>query len=569
MITAYTVKWVPKIRAILDNSRRIALSHAGYRLVRFNKPEPQRSITAPTQSFFPPSQPLALSSRCQISLRGATLETTCMPQRLQQADQAVALLYHARSATPFLSQGGEPCASIPSGIDSCSVVPLRSAGFRDWLTANFYSEFESAPSAPAVHAVLRTLEARAHFGDSPAQKVDYRLSFEGDPFAPSKIFLDLANPAGEILEVTTQGWTVTENLHRSFRRSPGALSLPEPTKPESLVPNPFTLHQFADLFHLNSSIRTRVLFWIASALRPVGPYPILVLRGPAASGKSMLARALRTLIDPSTAPLRRLPTRDRELLDLALHNWILVFDHIHRIPIKISEAVCAISSGEAIETAQPDYRDNALTEIARPIILIAPLDEAQSPWTPTRSLSNRSLTIDLAPIAEPQSEAALWASFEAMRAPALAALADAVSCGLRCVRDISLNIGDLGHVARFPDCAAWAAAAAPVLDIDPASIAEILADPHFMWHGSDPLQDALYAILRSHSSWSGDAAALLTKLRSIAPLAALPSTPKGLIQALARIPGISVSKSKGRQGQHTLSIVKTTEKLRHQTQKHP
>jgi hypothetical protein len=151
-----------------------------------------------------------------------------MSKRLQQSEQALALLYHARAATPFFSQGGQPCASIPSSVDSRRVLPLRSADFRDWLTANYYSEYETAPSSLALRSVLRTLEARAQSSDSPVQKVDHRVSFEGDPFAPSKVFLDLANPAGELLEITSQGWTVTDNLHHSFSRSPGMLSLPSP-----------------------------------------------------------------------------------------------------------------------------------------------------------------------------------------------------------------------------------------------------------------------------------------------------------------------------------------------------
>jgi hypothetical protein len=479
-----------------------------------------------------------------------------MPKRLQQSDQAIALLYHARSAMPFFSRDGQPCASIPTNVDSCRILPLRSADFRDWLTANYYSEFESAPSDMALRAALRTLEARAQYGDAPAQKIDRRLSFEGDPFAPSKIFLDLANPNGEILEITSHGWNITDNLSHSFRQSPSTLPLPIP-QPTTNNQQPTTgaLDQLAQLFLLSPTARTRIFTWLAAALRPIGPYPILVLRGPASSGKSVLARALRVLIDPSTAPLRRLPERNRELLHLAMQNWILVFDQIHRVPIKISEALCAISSGDALEVAQPDARDDALVEIARPMILIAPLDEAQAPWNPPRSLANRSLTVDLPPIAAPRSEAAVWSSVEALRAPALAVLADAVSSALLRIRDI-----DLGNIARFPDCAAWAAAAAPVLGLDTAAITEAIAEPDSVWIGSDPLRDTLFTLLRPSHTWSGDATELLTELRARAPLATLPSTPKGLSQALARIPGISVSTGKGAHGQRTLSIFDANQK---------
>jgi hypothetical protein len=481
-----------------------------------------------------------------------------MPKRLNQFEQSLSLLYHARSAKPFCSKGGQPCASIPAeNIDSCRNIPIRSADFRDWLTSNFDAEFAIAPSSLAFRDALRMLEARARNSDSPAQKVDHRVSFEGDPYAPSRVFLDMANSAGEILEISSQGWALTDNMRQSFQRAPGMLPLPNP---QPLIPDP--LPRLASLFHLSPTAQTRVLTWLASSLRPIGPYPILVVRGPASSGKSVLARALRTVIDPSAAPVRRLPVRDRELLQYALHNWILVFDHVHRVPIKISEALCAISSGEAIETAQPDYRDNTLAEIARPIILIAPLDEAQSPWTPTRSLSNRSLTVDLAPIATLRPEAAVSSDFENLRAPLLATLADAVSSALRNVRDTQLE-----NVARFPDPLAWTVAAAPALGLDPAAIVETAADPESMWLGTDPLRDTLYTLLRPNPSWTGEAAALLAQLRAIAPLATLPSTPKGLSQALARIPGISVSSDRGHR--RTLSVLKTTEKLRHQTQNHP
>lgn len=453
-----------------------------------------------------------------------------MSKRLTQSEQALALLYHSRAATPFFAQSGEPCASVPSSVDSARVLPLRSADFRDWLTANYYSEYETAPSALALRAVLRTLEARAQYSGPPAHKVDHRIGFEGDPFAPSKVFLDLANPAGEILEITSQGWSIATNLDRSFRQSPGMLPLPAPQSP---IPNPGP--SLSSLFHLTPHACTRVLFFLASSLRPTGPYPILVLRGPASSGKSTLARALRTLIDPSAAPLRRLPNTDRELLHLALHNWILAFDHVHRIPLKICEALCALASGEAIETAQPDYRDAALAEIARPIVLIAPLDEAQSPWTPTRALSSRTLAIDLPPLTDPRAESAVWSDFESLRAPLLATLADAVSTALRNIRDL-----DPPHVSRFPDSIAWAAAAAPNLGLVPAAIVEAVSDPESIWLGVDPLRDTLYSLLHHDEPWSGDSAALLTQLRAAAPLATLPSTPKSLLQSLSRIPAISV-----------------------------
>lgn len=472
-----------------------------------------------------------------------------MAENLRKIDQAQALLYHARGATPFCSENGEPYASVSSSTDSRRVFPIRSAAFRDWLTANFYKEYEAAPSSDALRVALRTLEARARYGDSPAQKVNHRLSFEGDPFLPSRIILDLANPAGEVLEITSRGFTVTDNFRHAFRQSNSTLSLPRPTESPDGSQKPLaTLRTLLNVPREDDW--SRCLAWLAAALRPTGPYPVLVLTGPVGSGKSVLARALRALIDPSTAPIHRLPEHDREVLQLAFHNWILVFDLVHRVPSKISEALCAISSGDALDITQLDLRDPLAVQVARPMILIAPHDETQRAWTPPRTLATRTLTIDLPYIALPRPEAAIWSEFEALRPAMVAALADAVATALHRIRDI-----DLGNLARLPDCATWAAAAAPALGLDEAAIVHAFADPDSVWTGSDPLREAIHALLRK-SAWTGEATDLLNQLRATVPLAALPSTPKGLSQVLPGIPGIRVARNRDQQGRCILTLTR-------------
>ena len=110
------------------------------------------------------------------------------------ASQAKAILDRARAATPFLSAEGEACVSVPmDNIDARRIYSLRSAEFRDWLINACYNEFESVPSDGSLRAALRMLEARARHGEMAPQKVDYRLGFDGDPYAPSRMFVDLAS----------------------------------------------------------------------------------------------------------------------------------------------------------------------------------------------------------------------------------------------------------------------------------------------------------------------------------------------------------------------------------------
>jgi len=465
--------------------------------------------------------------------------------RIPNPDQA--LLRHARGATPFCSKDGEPCASLPAHLDARTVHPIRSAEFRDWLTSNFYGEFEAAPPPGAYRSAIRTLEANARYGDFPTQKVDRRVSFEGDPYAPSKIILDLALDSGDLLEITSHGRQTTSNLRHCFRRSPTTLPLPDPSSQPTSQPS--ILRPF-----LNTSTDadfTRCLTWLTASLRPTGPYPILVLTGPTGSGKSFVARALRALVDPSTVPINRLPPRDHDLLKLAFHNWMLVFDLVHRMGRKMSETLCAISSGDAYEIPQPDLRNPLVFQIARPIILIAPYDETQRAWTPPRTLAARTITVDLPRLTAMKPEAYLWRKFEEIRPAAFATLCEAVSTALRRIRDI-----ELGNVTRFPDCAAWTAAAAPALGLDESEIIEPFTTRTSIWLGADPLRDAIHALLDINPTWTGQAADLLNHLRDRIPNSTLPNTPKGLSQALDRMPGIHVARAKGTDGERSLVITK-------------
>ncbi len=457
------------------------------------------------------------------------------------------LLELAHSATPFCSNDGQACASLPLSVEHRTVVPLRSAAFRDWLTSEFYKQNKTAPSLQAFRAALRTLEAQARYGEFPAQPVKQRLGFEGDPFYPSKIILDLANASGDILEITSRGWQIRNNLQTAFRQSPSTRALPVP---EPAAPSPKPLAPLQHLLNLPTAAWNRALSWITAALRPTGPYPILVLNGPAGSGKSVLARVLRSLIDPSAAPAHRLPARDRDLCQLALHNWILIFDQVHRVPNKISETLCALSSGDAIKITQPDLRDPLVFEVARPIILVAPHDETQRAWTPPRTLANRTMTIHLDRIAFPRPEAAIWSTFKTLHPQSLASLSDAVATALARVRDI-----DLGNVSRFPDSATWTAAAAPSLGLTETDVIRAFTDEKSMWSGGDPLREAVHAVLETTGSWTGEATDLLNQLRVTVPLAALPSTSKGLSQVLANVAGVHITKTRDANS-HRLTITR-------------
>jgi len=113
-----------------------------------------------------------------------------------------------------------------------------------------------------------------------------------------------------------------------------------------------------------------IVAWLVASMRHRGPYPMLVLNGEQGSGKSMVSRMLRSLVDPSAAPIRAVPKDDRDLVVSAGNSWMLVFDNLSTVPAWLSDALCRLCTGSGFATRML-HTDNAemIFEAARPIIL--------------------------------------------------------------------------------------------------------------------------------------------------------------------------------------------------------
>ena len=331
----------------------------------------------------------------------------------------------ARAVTCFLDDHGIAFAGIPSGPVAQRCVPLRSPELRRYLYGEFDKKHSGVPGSSAYRDLLYTLEARAHDSELPRRALDTRIAADGPRFVPETIYLHLANDAGDAVEITDRGWNLRAAKSTYFRGSERSLPLPEPA-----AGGPPLDTQLQTLTGLPAAVREPCLDWIAAAMRPTGPYPVLVLKGPTGSGKSTLARLLRFTLDPCIDPLPNLPNTPRQVHALAEQQHILVFDHITHISRKLSEALCCT---------------------ARPIILTMPDRTKLDP-----ELANRAIVVALPEIESSQrrTEAEISATFHELHPQILGALCTLASQALAHMGETKLV-----EAPRHADAAAWVASA--------------------------------------------------------------------------------------------------------------
>ena len=321
--------------------------------------------------------------------------------------------------------------------------PVPSQGFSAWLRLQYFEASDGgAPSNEAFQTAIGTIAAQAQFR-GPAREVYRRVGSEA-----GKLYLDLCNDAWQAIEIDATGWRRVDRPAVRFIRTRHMRALPEPERGGQIG----GLRAMLNL--TNDDDFNLAVAWLLAALRPTGPYPVLVLTGEQGSAKSTCARMLRALVDPHEAPLRAPPRNEHELFIAARNTHVLAFDNLSTVLAWLSDALCRLSAGAGF-AARKLYTDDEENVISakRPVLLNS-IDAVMT----RGDLVDRALVLTLEAIPDthrkPRSD--LWADFERACPKILGALLDAMVVGLNRFAEVRLEA-----LPRMADFAKWVVAREP------------------------------------------------------------------------------------------------------------
>lgn len=109
--------------------------------------------------------------------------------------------------------------------------------------------------------------------------------------------------------------------------------------------------------------RLLIKTWVCSAFVPKFknrslPQPLLSFSGVSGSGKTISAKFIKTVVDPSMVDARRLPENPENLSVILNNNGLIVFDNVGRkIPREISDLLC-IDATKGYDTKRKLYTDD-------------------------------------------------------------------------------------------------------------------------------------------------------------------------------------------------------------------
>lgn len=293
-------------------------------------------------------------------------------------------------------------------------APIKSKRFRNFVRF-LASKSQFLVNDHDLAGVLGYLEGIAEYSQNvydPAMRVIE---------AGESLFYDTGRDDMTVVEFGGGGWRYIKGAPVRFARGQGSLAQVD------AVPSKVALRDHLKEF-VRASPRDLALMeaWLIGAMKPSGPYPILIMNGEQGSAKSTTTRVLARIIDPHAREIREPPSGARDLVAAVHNSFVLAFDNVSRIPPWFSDSLCRLATGTGAIGGRALYTD--ADEFAfmatRPIILNGIPD-----FVEREDLADRTLNVSL-PAIPPEArrdDDSFWKEFSARLPEILGSLYAAVA----------------------------------------------------------------------------------------------------------------------------------------------
>jgi hypothetical protein len=364
--------------------------------------------------------------------------------RLRSKRKQLSELLH--DADLFHSKDQIPYATVDMGTHF-DTFPLESEKFKVVLEHLYFkANGTSLPESQYIQ-YIKTARAKALF---MGRTEEIYLRVAAPDGVNGNLYIDLLNNEREVVVISKNSVDVKRKYSVKFHRPPNLLPLPHPDLRGS-----FKELKKAIAFPNVNAFRM-ISAWLLGAVHPTGPYPPLILLGSQGSAKSTVARFLKSIVDPSLAPLRTPPTDERNLAISTANSKVLVFDNLSFLYPWFSDALCRLSTGGGFTTRKLyTDSDEVHFEFKQPVILTS-----ISILGGFHDLVERSIFVNLDHLEDTKRlpEDVLMAEYDRLRPRILGAVCVAASEALNSLSSIKMS-----SYPRMADFARWICAAEAVL----------------------------------------------------------------------------------------------------------
>ena len=423
----------------------------------------------------------------------------------------------------FRDQHGNRLIEVSELDGKKKVMPIDSDEFKRYLRRQIFIKTGSDADEKVIRKKVKTMDALAEIG--PVYELHQRIAQSGEA-----IYIDLADDAGDIVQVTATGWQVLTSGPVRFRQKDDVA--------RQVMPVRASLEKIPSLFDFINvqEPSDRLLFEVTlvTCLIPEIAHPVINLIAKEGSAKTTASRVLKALIDPSAADLMKFPTRELDLGLICSQNHLVAFDNMREISRAQSDLLCQVVTGGHICVRKLYTTDDTVTIPLQSCLVLNGIDIAGH----GKDLLDRAIVFSLPKIDSSQrkDEKEFWQEFNAAKPLLLNRYFDVLAQAIKVYPDMKPE-----KKPRMADYYRWALAVTKALGREPeefeqayqANMDRVVLDSV----EQDPLAVAISSLVEEKTLWRGTISELHYALAYRCDSSQLPKAPNQLSRELKLVAG--------------------------------
>ena len=225
------------------------------------------------------------------------------------------------------------------------IHPIDSSRFRMWARRLIYNQTGIVVDSQTLKDAMAVPSAGAEFDSGKSIPLSLRVA--SDLAQQSKYYYDLSNEKWEVIEITSEGWRIVNNV-TLFRRFSSQ-------SPQVYPSREYTSDIFDRLIKLLLDVNIEeknkknygllMKCYIVYLFIPHVLKPVLMLHGHQGGAKSTLLESVRMIVDPSVLRTLSFPRNVNELIQQLSHNHVAYYDNISKLEEWSSDELCRAVTG--------------------------------------------------------------------------------------------------------------------------------------------------------------------------------------------------------------------------------
>lgn len=277
-------------------------------------------------------------------------------------------------------------AEFINGLNVKCFARLESMEFRAFLSMRALELTDGKQNLNDVAAVTYIRKYFSHYGRPPAVNVYVRTA--GD--LEHGIEYDLKDDVQQVVRVSKKGWVVAKKKKHKFLSTATALPQVIPQKNDSDL-----LELLQPFVNLGGNEYILFVIWLVQAFC-AGTHSALLVRAPRGSGKSVLSRVIRAILDPADVGISHLSKNQSDFICTLSNLYLVCYDNVRTITVDQSDILCQAITGATVPGRALYTNNDLFVQKLMNVVVVNGIDVLTS----EEDLAERFLVVNLRKISE-------------------------------------------------------------------------------------------------------------------------------------------------------------------------